>query len=116
MYSHRSGAVIRLRGFASDVIGDSGHLTVLIELGETESLLRQRLTARYALSPRQAELLMLLRRHVSTREAADRLQARPAALKSLLRELRLKLDLPDQRSLSEFARNLSADTMPAQPQ
>jgi len=59
---------------------------------------------------------MLLRRHASTREAADRLAARPAALKSLTRELRLKLDLPDQRSLSEFARNISAYTMPAQPQ
>jgi len=116
MYSHRSGAVLRLRGFASNLIGDSGHLTVLIELGETESLLRQRLAARYALSPRQAELLMLLRRHASTREAAARLAARPAALKSLMRELRLKLGLPDQRSLSEFARNIAGYSMPAKPE
>jgi DNA-binding CsgD family transcriptional regulator len=116
MYSHRSGAVMRLRGFASNLIGDSGHLTVLIELGETESLLRQRLAARYGLSPRQTELLILLRRGVSTREAADRLQARRAALKSLMRELRLKLDLPHQRSLSEFARNISAYSMAAKPE
>jgi transposase/DNA-binding CsgD family transcriptional regulator len=113
MYAHRTGAVLRLRGFASSLAANSAHLTVLIELGETENLLRQRLTVRYALSPRQAELLMLLRRNASTREVADRLQARPAALKSLMRELRLKLDLPDQRSLREFARALSAYSMSA---
>jgi len=59
---------------------------------------------------------MLLRRHASTREAAARLAARPAALKSLMRELRLKLGLPDQRSLSEFARNIAGYSMPAKPE
>jgi DNA-binding CsgD family transcriptional regulator len=115
LYSHRSGAILRLRGFATNLVGDRGHFTVLIELGETENLLRQRLAARYALSPRQADLLMLLRRGVTTSEAANRLQARPSALKSLWRELRLKLDLPDQRSLREFARAISAYSMPASP-
>jgi hypothetical protein len=65
IYSHRSGATLRLHGFASDLSEHGGHFTVLIELGETENLLRQRLSARYHLSQRQAELLMLLRRGAS---------------------------------------------------
>jgi transposase/DNA-binding CsgD family transcriptional regulator len=115
MYSHRTGVTLRLRGFASNLEDDSVHLTVLIELGETEELLRQRLAARYALSPRQAEVLMLLRRGASSRELAERLRTRPSALKSSQRELRLKFDLPDQSSLREFARGISAYSMSTTP-
>jgi DNA-binding CsgD family transcriptional regulator len=78
-------------------------------------LLRQRLAARYGLSPRQTELLMLLRRNSTNAEVANGLQARPAALKSLARELRLKLDRSDQGSLREFARGISAYSMSAAP-
>jgi transposase/DNA-binding CsgD family transcriptional regulator len=104
MYAHRSGAILRLRGFLSDSGENSGHFTVLIELGETETLLRQRLSSRYRLSARQAELLMLLRKGASTKEMGERLDASASALKASLRELRLKLDLPDQSSLQKFTR------------
>lgn len=104
MYAHRSGAILRLRGFLSDSGENNGHFTVLIELGETETLLRQRLSSRYRLSARQAELLMLLRKGASTKEMGERLDASASALKASLRELRLKLDLPDQSSLQKFAR------------
>ena len=67
------------------------------------------------MSPRQTELLMLLRRNSTNAEVANGLQARPAALKSLARELRLKLDLSDQGSLREFARGISAYSMSAAP-
>src|SRR5262249_2056465 len=40
MYAHRSGAILRLWGFLSDSGENNGHFTVLIELGETETLLR----------------------------------------------------------------------------
>jgi DNA-binding CsgD family transcriptional regulator len=104
MYAHRSGAILRLRGFLSDSGENSGHFTVLIELGETETLLRQRLSSRYRLSARQADLLMLLRKGASIKEMGERLDASASALKASLRELRLKLDLPDQSSLQKFAR------------
>ncbi|MBV8773755.1 MAG: hypothetical protein JO166_15720 [Deltaproteobacteria bacterium] len=107
IYAHRAGATLRLRGFVSNLIG--GHFTVLIELGETETLLRYRLTARYGLSRRQTEILMLLRHDTTTREMASRLQIGASALKSSLRELRLKLDLPDLASLREFAHGHSSD-------
>jgi transposase/DNA-binding CsgD family transcriptional regulator len=113
MYSHRTGAMLRLSGFASD-LGD-GHFTVLIELGETEDLFRQRLMARYALSARQAQMLILLRRGATTSAIAARLQAQLSGLKSSLRELRLKFDLPDQSSLREFARSISPYSMSAEP-
>lgn len=108
IYSHRSGGMLRLRGFVSDLGDNRGHLTVLIELGETESLMRQRLASRYQLSRRQAELLMLLRRGVGNKEIAKGLSVSPSALKSALRELRLKLDLSDRTSLREFARVISS--------
>jgi len=104
IYSHCSGATLRLRGFASDVTENGGHFTVLIELGETEQLLRQRIAARYNLSRRQAELLMLLRRGTNNKEIAELLSASRSALKSSLRELRLKLDLGGGSSLREVAR------------
>jgi DNA-binding CsgD family transcriptional regulator len=113
MYSHRSGATLRLRGFASDLVGAGGHLTVLIELGEPENLLRKRLAVRYGLSPRQTELLMLLRRNAPGAEVAARLGAGQSALKSLARELCLKLELPDRRSLREFAQTISPHSMAA---
>ena len=75
----------------------------------------RRLAALYGMSPRQTELLMLLRRNSTNAEVANGLQARPAALKSLARELRLKLDLSDQGSLREFARGISAYSMSAAP-
>jgi DNA-binding CsgD family transcriptional regulator len=75
---------------------------------------RIRLTG-YVLSPRQAELLILLRHGASGSEIAGRLQTRPSALKSPLRELRLKLGLPDLPSLRAFARAISAYSMPAAP-
>lgn len=75
MYAHRSGAILRLRGFLSDSGGNNGHFTVLIELGGTETLLRQRLSSRYRLSPRQAELLVLLSNGASTKERGERLDA-----------------------------------------
>ena len=71
IHSHRSGATLRLHGVASDLSEHGGHFTVLIELGETDNLLRQRLSARYNLSHRQAELLMLLRRGAGNRQIAD---------------------------------------------
>jgi transposase/DNA-binding CsgD family transcriptional regulator len=108
MYAHHSGAILRLRGLLSDSGENRGHFTVLIELGETETLLRQRLSSRYRLSARQAELLMLLRNGASTREMGERLDASASALKASLRELRLKLDLPDQPSLQKFARLMSS--------
>ena len=108
MYAHRSGAILRLRGFFSDSGENRGHFTVLIELGETETLLRDRLSSRYRLSARQAELLMLLRSGASTREMGQRLDASASALKTSLRELRLKLDLPDQPSLQKFARHVTS--------
>jgi DNA-binding CsgD family transcriptional regulator len=104
IYSHCSGAILRLRGFVSDLGANHGHVTVLIELGETENLLRERLASCYQLSRRQVELLMLLRRGVGNKEIARRLCVSAPALKSSLRELRLKLDLSDLSSLREFAR------------
>ncbi|MBV8362525.1 MAG: hypothetical protein JO189_32030 [Deltaproteobacteria bacterium] len=103
IYSHRSGATLRLRGFASDLGENGGHLTVLIELGETAALQRQRLSARYQLSQRQADILMLLRSGANNKQIAERLGMSPSALKSSLRELRLKLDLSDRSSLREVA-------------
>ena len=108
MYAHRSGAILRLRGFRSDSGENRGHFTVLIELGETDTLLRQRLSSRYRLSARQAELLILLRDGVSTTEMGTRLDASASALKASLRELRHKLDLPDQPALQKFARLVSS--------
>ncbi|MBV8054772.1 MAG: helix-turn-helix domain-containing protein [Deltaproteobacteria bacterium] len=115
IYSHRSGAILRLRGLISDLGENGGHFTVLIELGETESLLRLRLSSRYQLSRRQAELLMLLRRGINNKEIAERLDAGRLALKSSLRELRLKLALSDRTSLREFARVISPYSMSAPP-
>ena len=107
--------ILRLRGFASDLGENGGHFTVLIELGETENLLQQRLSSRYQLSWRQARLLMLLRGGASNKEIAERLDASRSALKSSLRELRLKLDLKDQSSLCEFARVILPYSMWATP-
>jgi transposase/DNA-binding NarL/FixJ family response regulator len=103
IYSHRSGATLRLRGFASDLGENGGHLTVLIELGETAALQRQRLSARYQLSRRQADIMMLLRSGANNKQIAERLATSRSALKSSLRELRLKLDLSDRSSLREVA-------------
>jgi DNA-binding CsgD family transcriptional regulator len=102
--SHRSGAILRLSGFVSDLAENGGHFTVLIELGETDTLLRQRLSSRYMLSRRQAELLMLLRRGANNAQIAERLGVSRSALKSSLRDLRLKLDLSDGSSLREMTR------------
>jgi transposase/DNA-binding CsgD family transcriptional regulator len=115
IYSHRSGAMLRLRGFISELGDGRGHFTVLIELGETESLLRQRLLSRYHLSPRQADLLMLLRQGTGNKDIARRLSVRAPALKSSLRELRLKLDLPGQSSLREFAGSIATCSTSATP-
>jgi len=103
IYSHRSGATLRLRGFASDLGENGGHLTVLIELGETAALQRQRLSARYQLSQRQADIMMLLRSGTNNKLIAEQLGTSSSALKSSLRELRLKLDLSDRSSLREVA-------------
>jgi len=51
---------------------------------------------------------MLLRSGASTKEMGQRLDASASALKTSLRELRLKLDLPDQPSLQKFARLVSS--------
>ena len=108
LYSHRSGAVLRLQGFAC-AAENSAHFTVLIELGETDDLLRERLRIRYYLSQRQSDLLMLRRRGWNNRQIAARFGTSPSALKSSLRELRLKLDLPDGASLRGFSGALSPD-------
>jgi DNA-binding CsgD family transcriptional regulator len=100
----KSTRILHLRGLASDLGENGGHFTVLFELEETENLLQQRLSSRYQLSRRQAKLLMLLRGGASNKEIAERLDASRSALKSSLRELRLKLDLKDHSSLREFAR------------
>jgi DNA-binding CsgD family transcriptional regulator len=113
LHSHHSGLTLRLRGLVSNWPQDSAHITVLIEVGEPENLLRQRMAARYALSPRQAELFMLLRHGGTGSEIATRLQIQPSALKSSLREMRLKLELPDLPSLRKFARAISAYFMVA---
>jgi DNA-binding NarL/FixJ family response regulator len=91
-----------------------GIFSILIELGETEHLLRRRLAIRYALSPRQAELLMPLRHGANRGQIAELLQMSPSALKASLRELRLKLDLSDSVALRRFA-VASGYSMPVSP-
>jgi transposase/DNA-binding CsgD family transcriptional regulator len=111
IFSHRSGASIRLQGFASDLSEHDGHFTVLIEMGENENVLRQRISARHQLSHRQTELVMLLRHGASSRQIVKQLGISSSALKSSLRELRFKLEINGQPSLREFARVISPYSM-----
>lgn len=97
-----------MRGYASN-LGDGEYFSVLIELGETEDLLRRRLAVRYSLTARQGNLLMLMRRGADRLQMASLLEVSPSSLKASLRELRLKLDLPDLAALRRFAAVLGSD-------
>ena len=113
IYSHRSGVMLRMRGFITNLGKNGGHLAVMIEPGETNSLLRQRLSARYQLSRRQADVLMLLRSGASNKQIAELLATSRSALKSSLGELRLKLDLSDRCSLRDIAPVISLNSLRA---
>ncbi|MGH7916528.1 MAG: helix-turn-helix transcriptional regulator, partial [Candidatus Binataceae bacterium] len=103
IHSNRSGCAIKLHGVALTNVHGAGGLAVIVELGESRALLRRRVQFRYGLSPRQAEILELITRTIRAGDCARLLRIAPGTLRSHLRDLMDRLDLPGIHALRGFA-------------
>jgi DNA-binding CsgD family transcriptional regulator len=97
--SHRAGIALRLRGQVMAGEQDPALFAVLVEQVEPEPLRRQRLMYRYGLAPREAEMLVALRREPSVARIARELGISTATAKTYVRHLIEKLGVPDLHAL-----------------
>lgn len=105
IYSHRTGIVVTLRGFAPRDLTGSRHFCVLIEPGELRRHRRSRSAIRWALSRTDIAVLDGLRDGLTNRELSGRLRVSPATARSYLQRLNDKLELPGLPDLRRFARD-----------
>lgn len=110
LYCSQRGLAAKLSGFVLSDAGGSAGFGVMVELGEPRELLRRRLQYRFGLSPRQAQIVELLARATSARECARTLQMSPGTLRSHLRDLISRLQLPGIEALRKFAQEHSSPT------
>ena len=67
VYSHRTGIILKLRGYLINGDLNQRYFTVIVEEGETQESRRKRILYRYGLSHRDVELLdhlFILDRHI----------------------------------------------------
>ena len=97
--SYRAGIVLKLTGHLAPGAGDEGLFVVLVEQLEPEAFRQARLMYRHGLAPREAEMLVMLRRGTSVANIAEELGISTATAKTYVRNLIEKLDAPDLRTL-----------------
>ena len=97
--SHRAGIELKLRGHVT--IGERGQelFVVLVEQVEPEAFYRLRLMYRYGLTPREAEMLMLLGHGPSVARIATALGISPPTAKTYLSHLIEKLGVANLNAL-----------------
>jgi DNA-binding CsgD family transcriptional regulator len=99
IFSHRAGIVLKLTGHQAP--GERGEelFVVLVEQLEPEAFLRARLMYRYGLTPREGELLMLLRSGQSVAQTGKELGISLPTAKTYARNLVDKLEVSGVRAL-----------------
>jgi DNA-binding CsgD family transcriptional regulator len=99
IFSHRAGIVLKLTGHQAP--GERGEelFVVLVEQLEPEAFLRARLMYRYGLTPREGELLMLLRSGQSVAQTGKELGISLPTAKTYARNLIDKLEVTGLRAL-----------------
>lgn len=105
IYSHHTGIVVTLRGFAPRDLTGSRHFCVLIEPGELRRHRRARAALRWALSRTDIAVLDGLRDGLTNRELSSRLRVSRATARTYLQRLNDKLELPGLPDLRRFARD-----------
>ncbi len=97
--SHRAGIELRLRGHATT--GERGHeiFVVLVEQVEPEAYYRQRLMYRYGLTPREGEMLVLLRHGPSVARIATALGISTPTAKTYVSHVIEKLGVANLNAL-----------------
>jgi DNA-binding CsgD family transcriptional regulator len=97
--SHRAGIELRLRGHVTT--GERGHelFVVLVEQVEPEAYYRLRLKYRYGLTPREAEMLVLLRHGPSVARIATALGISTPTAKTYVSHLIEKLGVANLNEL-----------------
>jgi DNA-binding CsgD family transcriptional regulator len=103
VYAHRSGIILKIRGFLTDGDPDHRFFTVIAEQGETEAHRQQRLMYRFGLSRRETDLLLRLTRVPQTGELAAAMGVSRETLKTYFKRLAEKLELHGRTELTKFA-------------
>jgi DNA-binding CsgD family transcriptional regulator len=103
VFSHRTGATIKLRGFRMAGIDEKRFFTVLVERGELAQQVRARAVARFGLNPTEIRILDALREDQPLKYVAKRLAIARGTLKSYRRRLSDKLAVPGLAGLRLFA-------------
>jgi DNA-binding CsgD family transcriptional regulator len=102
IFSHRTGAVIKLRGLKTYGTDKREFFTVLVERGELAQHRRARLTARFGLNPTELRILDSLGEEQPLRHVTTRLEIARGTLKSYGRRLADKLGVPGFGGLRRF--------------
>jgi DNA-binding CsgD family transcriptional regulator len=90
-----------LRGIAIE--SDDTRFTILVERVVSPQSECQRLRFRYALSEREATVLMMLRKRMRDTEVAAQLSISPTTVRVYLRQLASKLAVTGQSEVRRFA-------------
>jgi DNA-binding CsgD family transcriptional regulator len=97
--SHRAGIELRLRGHVTTGERDHQQFVVLVEQLEPEAFYRLRLMYRYGLTPREAEMLVLLRHGPSVAQIATALGISTPTAKTYVSHLIEKLGVANLNAL-----------------
>jgi len=89
--SHAAGIILRLTGYVTPGEGGRDLFVVLVEQIEPEALAQARIMYRHGLAPREAEMLMMLRRGPSVAQIAAELGISKPTAKTYVRNLIEKL-------------------------
>jgi DNA-binding CsgD family transcriptional regulator len=99
IFSHRAGIMLKLTGHVAPAARGQNLYVVLVEQVEPEAFLRTRLMYRHGLTPREAEMLVLMRQRLSVARMARELGISVATGKTYVRNLIEKLGVPDSSAL-----------------
>jgi len=114
-----SGFGLRLRGIATE--SDDTHFTILVKRVVSPESECRRLRLRYALSEREAAVLMMLRKRMSDKEVAAQLSISLGTVRHHLRQLASKLAVAGQSEVRRFTQGpesrvgASGSRSPARP-
>ena len=91
LFPDRSGAVLKLRGTLTVGADEREYITVLVERGETREMRRRRLTLRWGLSDREAQVLEYVAQSKTNPEIAIILSLSPLTVKKHLEHIYIAL-------------------------
>jgi DNA-binding NarL/FixJ family response regulator len=112
MYSHWSGAVLKLRGAMATGTDGREYISILVERGDSTELRRRRAMTRWGVSQRESEVLSFVAQGKTNSEIGTILGISAMTVKKHLQKIYLTLGVENRTAAAALASENSLDLVP----